>query len=70
MIEFDTIPFEFISDSLTDYQKKSIIIKYEIVNTVKSKKGKESKNKVFYDLSVKLNVEFQTVRNIYYSLKK
>ena len=70
MTEFNKIPFSFISSTLTGNQKKSIEIKYEILTKISKAKKQGEKKVVFYELSSNLNMNYQSVRNIYYTLKK
>jgi len=70
MKEFKDIPFSFISTSLTGYQKKNIEVKYEIVNRINKAKVRGEKETVFYELATELNIEYETVRKIYYTITK
>jgi len=70
MIRFDRIPFAFISSTLSKNQKKSIEFKYEIITKVAEAKKQGDKKVIFYELAANLNMGYQTIRNIYYTLKK
>lgn len=65
-MNFKDIPIEFISKALTGYQKESLIMQYDIFT-----KAERSTNKfeTFRRMSKKYNLEFVTVKNIYYKIK-
>ena len=63
MIRFEKIPFNFICDNLTDYQKKAIEIRFEVMNEV-DKRNKMQKKDVYISLSSKMNLSAARIEKI------
>jgi len=71
------IPVEFIYNSLTDFQKENIIIRYEIKERIKNielKKGnkRDKENTIAHfiaKLSVEFNLSMTTIKKIIYDGK-
>lgn len=67
-IKFQKIPFEFISATLTDTQKRIVELRYSIYNEKKSE-GMNVRD-FFVELSKKYNLSEHTIEKQYWTIKK
>lgn len=75
---FTEIPFDFICQNLTENEKKSIVIKFEIKKMISEKENSDTLQEVFHQISEDgvwngINFTFfshRGVQNLYYNYIK